>query len=668
MAAQRGAGGTWLREILRRQRRHEARRDSLAAGHVRSPRLAEGTRKTPKTPKTPKKLANLTDPSSPAASSANAPSELVPHLSQDPFTSVLPSLSNFTLHALESLKFKYMAPVQKMVIPLLLSSKDVVVEAPTGSGKTVAFLVPAFELLARSSDTLDKTDIGSLIIAPTRELALQIESLSAVFSSHCSFPSHSFVGGSNETNNMRRFKELGGNVLIATPGRFIETISKKNLTGKGTSGIDALRSLQLLVLDEADRLLHMGFEQQLTRIFSLIPKQRSFTASDRTGLFSATMTSSLTELVRVGMRNPCRVAVTVKGKEGQALTTPVELSHYYMEVAPRQRLNQLIHLLITLKEKKAGKIIIFFLTCWAVDYFARILPKLKTCQGLHFVGLHGKLDQKKRSKAVEELRNSKEAILLCTDVAARGLDFDDISWVIQFDPPQDPDFFVHRVGRAGRMGRRGKSVIFLAPSEIDYIQMVESRNMKLEEIPCSADARDVLQEIRSLVREDRDLMRRGQRTFVSIGHGMSLGLLQLPYMRELLQAGATAKRRMLLLPGFEPEEIDLDSIAFKDAKREKERQEQLKNEEDERDKQAKKRRAARNAQSWSKKLDKMERRQKKKARKERVLTVPQVREEELSDDEIEQMRKEYALLKKMKKGKLPVNQLDQELDESANSL
>ena len=213
------------------------------------------------------------------------------------FGDLKPALHKPTLLALKSLGLRYTAPVQQAVIPLLLKYKDVAVQATTGSGKTVAFIVPAYELIARQSVDWTQDMVGAVIVAPTRELAMQIHAVAAPFSKYHKLPVHLMVGGGNESSNLAALQEAGGCVIVGTPGRLESALLGSVLDTK---------PLELLVLDEADRLLAMGFQSSLNSIFSRLPKQR------RTGLFSATMLTGVSELIRAGMRNPARITVGAK--------------------------------------------------------------------------------------------------------------------------------------------------------------------------------------------------------------------------------------------------------------------------------------------------------------------------------------------------------------------
>ena len=392
-------------------------------------------------------------------------------------------LQECLLSAIAALGFVRTTPVQQATIPLLLSNKDVAVQAQTGSGKTAAFLIPAFELLLRSEEKWRPHDVGCIVIAPTRELSSQIFAVAKAMSPHIPdiivLP---LTGGSDQVEARREFQENGGNLVIATPGRLEHTLESEAKFN--------VKRLELLILDEADRLLDMGFQACLNSILSRLPKQR------RTGLFSATMNTEVTALARAGLRNPRLVKVTVQGTHLKQQATPLTLTNDYMICPAEKKLSQLVHFLA---EHRTEKCMVYLLTCAHVDYFSALLPLLPGLEESVIMSLHGKMVQKRRSKTYEKFLSCPSGILLCTDVAARGLDIPDVDWIIQYDAPQvlpvryvswpacmhamrdlslppfalmsarlsvgangvqDPSFFVHRVGRTARFGRAGRSVFY----------------------------------------------------------------------------------------------------------------------------------------------------------------------------------------------------------------
>ncbi|KAJ2489899.1 ATP-dependent rRNA helicase spb4 [Coemansia sp. RSA 2050] len=437
-----------------------------------------------------------------------------------PWTALQPALSQPMLDAVSSLGFENMTPVQEATIPAFIQNRDVVVEAATGSGKTLSFLIPLLELFSRKRTRLSHTEVGAIVISPTRELARQIFTVlqELLKLTGLSYTAHLVVGGSSSATNtadeMSTLKELGPDILIGTPGRLEDVLCGRLRNGKrlksgmitASGGVRGRPSasaakLEVLIMDEADRLLDMGFEASLTAIFSVLPKQR------RTGLFSATMSEALGQLVRTGLRNPVRVQVQVhdRSSEGSERRIPASLAIRYLVSPPDRKLAQVLRLV-----QSGGplKYIVYFSTCAAVDYFYRLLRRMlcplpaivpggkramreeKDRLREHFSGasvsvhsLHGQMVQSKRQATYEcfsAIPPGEMAILLCTDVASRGLDIPDVDYVIQWDPPTDPKSFAHRCGRTARAGRSGQALVFLSPgAEETYIDFLALRKIPM---------------------------------------------------------------------------------------------------------------------------------------------------------------------------------------------
>ncbi|KAG0653010.1 ATP-dependent rRNA helicase spb4 [Hyphodiscus hymeniophilus] len=442
-----------------------------------------------------------------------------------------PPLAEWILDAIGSMGFGRMTPVQASTIPLFMGNKDVVVEAVTGSGKTLAFLIPVVEKLLRLEEPIKKHHVGAIIVSPTRELATQIYSvLVSLITFHSPsaatltstdedekrrpsstktvLPQLLLGGTTTPAQDLSRFLKNSPNLLIATPGRLLELLSSPHVHCPQSS-------FEVLVLDEADRLLDLGFKDDLQKILGRLPKQR------RTGLFSASVSEAVGEIVRVGLRNPVKIAVKVKSAAGDDKRTPASLQMSYLITPPSHKFPALLSLISQL-DPVPQKTIIYLSTCAAVDYFQHILSALLPKQ-FSLIPLHGKhppnVRQKNFSKYISAVTPT---ILLTTDVAARGLDIPQVDLVVQVDPPSDPKVFLHRCGRAGRAGRKGLSVIFLQPGrEEDYIAFLEIRKtpitlLKKPVITISdQDAELVTSKIRHEVLADRALYDKGQRAFVS---------------------------------------------------------------------------------------------------------------------------------------------------------
>ncbi|XP_037340198.1 ATP-dependent RNA helicase DDX55 [Pungitius pungitius] len=562
-------------------------------------------------------------------------------------------LTEGILQTLEEVKFTHMTPVQSACIPLFMSNKDVAAEAVTGSGKTLAFVIPIIELLLRREEKLKKMQVGALVITPTRELALQISEVMALFTNK--FPQFTqilLIGGTNPIDDVEKFKENGANIVIATPGRLEDMFRRKP---DGLDLASSVRSLDVLVLDEADRLLDMGFEASLNTILAHLPKQR------RTGLFSATQTQELEKLVRAGLRNPVRITVKEKGVAESAVVqkTPSRLCNYFTICRTENKFNSLVAFL---RQHKQEKHLVFFSTCACVEYFGRALETLVKKVTVH--AIHGKM-KNKRNKIFAEFRALKGGILVCTDVMARGIDIPDVHWVLQYDPPSSASAFVHRCGRTARIGNHGNALVFLLPMEESYVNFLSiNQKCPLQKMVLTEEVVDVLPKVKAMSLADRAMFDRGMRAFVSFvqayaKHECSLifrlkdlnfstlargfALLRMPKMPEL--KGKT-------FPGFDRTALDTDTIRYKDKNREKLRQKMLA---ELKERPPLPKRSFIKNKSWSKQKTKTERRKKRSAKR---------KHEEGSDVEDEDMKEllnDTRILKKLKKGKISEEDFEKQI-------
>nr|XP_006119739.1 ATP-dependent RNA helicase DDX55 isoform X2 [Pelodiscus sinensis] len=384
-----------------------------------------------------------------------------------------------------------------------MSNKDVAAEAVTGSGKTLAFVIPILEILLRREEKLKKMQVGAIVITPTRELAVQINEVLSYFTKQ--FPQFSqilLIGGRNPIEDIEKFKEQGGNIIIATPGRLEDMFRRK---ADGLDLASCVKSLDVLVLDEADRLLDMGFEASLNTILDFLPKQR------RTGLFSATQTQEVENLVRAGLRNPVRISVKEKGVAASSTQkTPTRLENYYMICKSDEKFNQLVHFL---RQHKQEKHLIFFSTCACVEYYGKALECL--VKNVKIMCIHGKMKHK-RNKIFTEFRQLPSGILVCTDVMARGIDIPEVNWVLQYDPPSSASAFVHRCGRTARIGHLGSALVFLLPMEESYVNFLSiNQKCPMQEMKPLKNVVDVLPKLKSMALSDRAMFEKGMKAFVS---------------------------------------------------------------------------------------------------------------------------------------------------------
>jgi len=370
-------------------------------------------------------------------------------------------LSSQTQKALSTLNFTRMTQIQSMSIPSLLIGKDLIGAAKTGSGKTLAFLIPIIELMHKSKLTT-RNGTGAIIILPTRELAMQIYGVARdVYTNGGHSQTYGLVmGGANRRTEADRLIK-GVNLLIATPGRLLDHL-------QNTKGF-TYRNLLAFVMDEADRILEQGFEDDLRTILKLLPDQR------QTLLFSATQTQKIQDLARVSI-NPDNVTVVDIPSE-TTLATVSGLEQGYVTVNSAQRFLLLFTFLK--KNYKKKKIMVFFSSCNSVSFHAELLNYID----VPVMDIHGRQKQQKRTTTFFQFCKDTTGVLLCTDVAARGLDIPKVDWIVQFDPPDDPKEYIHRVGRTARgAGGLGRALLFLTPQETGFLRYLKAAtNVSLNE-------------------------------------------------------------------------------------------------------------------------------------------------------------------------------------------
>jgi len=329
-------------------------------------------------------------------------------------------LSEATQAGIQAMEFTRMTQIQSMAIPSLLAGKDLIGAAKTGSGKTLAFLIPTLELLHKSKFTT-RNGTGAIIIAPTRELAMQIY---GVCKELCTAGKHSqtyglIMGGANRKTEADRLAK-GVNIVICTPGRLLDHL-------QNTKGFN-FRNLLALILDEGDRMLEQGFEDDLRAILKILPKER------QTMLFSATQTKKVEDLARLSINQKTAIYVEVPSETN--LATAAGLEQGYVTCPSEKRF---LLLFTFLKKNKNKKIMVFFSSCNSVKFHAELLNYID----VPVMDIHGRQKQVKRTTTFFQFCKSDTGTLLCTDVAARGLDIPKVDWIIQFDPPDDPKEYIH---------------------------------------------------------------------------------------------------------------------------------------------------------------------------------------------------------------------------------
>ncbi|KAH6990421.1 P-loop containing nucleoside triphosphate hydrolase protein [Ilyonectria sp. MPI-CAGE-AT-0026] len=366
------------------------------------------------------------------------------------------SLSEKTMKAIEEMGFTTMTEIQRRGIPPSLAGRDVLGAAKTGSGKTLAFLIPVVEMLC-SLRFKPRNGTGVIVVSPTRELALQIFGVARELMAHHSQTYGIVIGGANRRAEAEKLSK-GVNLIIATPGRLLDHLQNTPFVFK---------NLKSLVIDEADRILEIGFEDEMRQIIKILPK-----ADRQTMLFSATQTTKVEDLARISLR-PGPLYINVDEEKQFSTVEGLEQGYVLCEAEKRFLL-----LFSFLKRNLKKKVIVFFSSCACVKYHAELLNFID----LPVLDLHGKQKQQKRTNTFFEFCNAKQGTLICTDVAARGLDIPAVDWIVQFDPPDDPRDYIHRVGRTARGNNsKGRSLMFLQPSEVGFLSHLKAARVPVVE-------------------------------------------------------------------------------------------------------------------------------------------------------------------------------------------
>jgi ATP-dependent RNA helicase DDX47/RRP3 len=347
--------------------------------------------------------------------------------------------------AISRLDWKFASRIQKEVLPHALQGRDIVGLAETGSGKTGAFCLP---LLQELLENPIRGAVFAVILAPTRELAFQIHEVVSALGASIGASSVCIVGGVDMASQSIALAR-NPHVVVATPGRLVDHL-------QNTKGFQ-LRKLRYLIMDEADRMLSLDFEEELNTILDVIPDS---SAGRRTMLFSATMTSKVQKLQRASLSNPIRVEVSTK------FQTPSKLLQSYLFIPAKYKDCYLTYLV---NEHAGQSILVFGATCNNVQRLALMLRNL----GFPAICLHGQMSQPKRLGALHKFKSGGRSILICTDVAARGLDIPSVDLVINFDLPGHGKDYIHRVGRTARAGRAGKAIAMVTQYDVEVYQRLE---------------------------------------------------------------------------------------------------------------------------------------------------------------------------------------------------
>ncbi|MBY0495624.1 MAG: DEAD/DEAH box helicase [Cyanobacteria bacterium] len=356
-----------------------------------------------------------------------------------PFASL--GLGSKLAQALKEKGYVEPTPIQAKAIPTILSGRDVIGVAQTGTGKTAAFVLPLLEMMAA---TQPQRTMRALVIAPTRELAAQIEENVRAYGKHLPLRYATIFGGVGEGPQIQALRR-GVDLVVATPGRLIDLMEQRHVD---------FGALQMLVLDEADRMLDMGFLPAIRRIVSKTP------ASRQTLLFSATMSKEIERVAKDVLRDPVSVEIGARSTPAEAVT------QYVVEVSPAGKVPALIHLL---KDAALESVLVFSRTKHGADRIARKLSDA----GLSTATLHSNRTQGQRLQALRRFKSGDVRVLIATDIAARGIDVDGISHVINFDFPPQPEDYVHRIGRTGRAQAIGDAISFATHEDADSVRRLE---------------------------------------------------------------------------------------------------------------------------------------------------------------------------------------------------
>ncbi|KAH3670576.1 hypothetical protein OGAPHI_001091 [Ogataea philodendri] len=399
-------------------------------------------------------------------------------------------LTKGTLKGLKESSYVTMTDIQRDTIHLALKGHDLLGAAKTGSGKTLAFLIPVIEKLIHENWN-EFDGVGALIISPTRELAMQIYEVLLKIGKYSSFSAGLVIGGKDYSFEKDRIGKM--NILIGTPGRLLQHMDQS-----ATLNLD---NLQMLVLDEADRILDLGFKKTLDDIVCNLPPER------QTLLFSATQTKSVQDLARLSLVSPKYVNTS-----SDATTTPESLEQSYVVIRLQDKLDILWSFI---KSHLDSKILVFVSSSKQVHFIYETFRKLQP--GISLMKLHGRQKQKARLETTVKFTESRNCCLFATDIVARGLDFPAIDWVVQLDCPEDVATYIHRVGRSARAGRAGKSMLMLTPSEEDaFVKRMDARKIQPKKLNIrNSKKKSIRDQIQSLCFKSPELKYLGQKAFIS---------------------------------------------------------------------------------------------------------------------------------------------------------
>ncbi len=368
------------------------------------------------------------------------------------------NISEPILRALSDKKYEIPTPIQEQAIPVVFSGRDLLGIAQTGTGKTAAFAIPVIQLIRQLGVRKERgREIKTLILTPTRELAIQIDECFNDYSKYTDITHTVIFGGVNQKSQIDAIRQ-GPDVLIATPGRLLDLINQKYIK---------INQIKHFILDEADRMLDMGFIHDIKRLLAILPKKR------QTLFFSATMPVKISSLAKDILSNPAKVEI----KPVASVRDKIKQCLYLVEKPQKSGL-----LINILREDEDKSVLVFSRTKHGADKIAKVLKKT----GIDCEAIHGNKTQVARQRALTNFKSGKTRVIVATDIAARGIDIDNLELVINYDLPDTAETYVHRIGRTGRAGHSGTALTFYTKEEnvmIDSIQKLTGKKMNKMLIP-----------------------------------------------------------------------------------------------------------------------------------------------------------------------------------------
>jgi ATP-dependent RNA helicase RhlE len=349
------------------------------------------------------------------------------------------------LRALDALDYKTPTPVQAQAIPAVLAGRDLMAAAQTGTGKTAGFALPLLQRLTMEGPQAASNSVRALVLVPTRELAEQVHESFRDYGRHLPLRTHVAYGGVSINPQMMKLRK-GLDILVATPGRLLDLYRQNAVK---------FTQLQTLVLDEADRMLDLGFSRELDAVFAALPKRR------QTLLFSATFSDAIRALAGALLVDPLSIEVSPRN------TTVKSVKQWVIPVDKKRKAELFSHLL---KKKRWGQVLVFVKTRKGVEQLVATL----LAQGISADSIHGDKPQPGRLRALERFKATEVQILVATDVAARGLDIDDLPRVVNFDLPIVAEDYIHRIGRTGRAGATGEAISLVCADEVQLLSAIET--------------------------------------------------------------------------------------------------------------------------------------------------------------------------------------------------